>query len=69
MIKRDDLKGLRLDKCSEDYSIRIPEVLKKHLDNLPAHSKASLKEELLLVMAKMVHENNFNPEMYLSTQD
>jgi hypothetical protein len=29
----------------------------------------TLKQAILLVMAKHLHKNNFNPEQYLSSQD
>ena len=63
----NDLKGIQIDKCTENYTIRIPEVLKHHLDSLPARNKTSLKEAVLLTIARHIHEYQFDPEKYLST--
>ena len=58
----------RMDKCTETYSLRIPEVLKNELDKLDAATTASLKEKLLFVLAREIHQSKFDPLVYLSTE-
>jgi hypothetical protein len=65
----DNMTGVSIDKCTENFSIRVPEVLKGKLDNLSKPQKAELKQRVMYLMARYLHENNFNPELYLSTQD
>ena len=60
-------RGLQMDKCTELYSMRIPEVLKVHLDKLTSREKNRLKQKLMLDMAKAVHESRFDPDTYLSS--
>lgn len=60
--------GVETDKCSENFSVRIPEVLKDGLDKFSDSQKKRLKEELLIVMAKHVHDSLFDPAQYLSTK-
>lgn len=57
------------DKCTENYTIRIPEVTKKHLEKLPSQLKAKLKKKILIAMAEVSHENSFDPGEYLKTSD
>ena len=63
------LVGVEIDKCSESFSIRIPEILKDKLDKLSAPQKTLLKEQLLLVMARHVHDSLFDPAQYLSSRE
>lgn len=69
MIKGEDLKGIEIDKCTDSYTVKIPEILKHHLESLPAKQKTSLKEDVLLTIARHIHEYNFNPAKYLSSRD
>ena len=68
-MQERDLMGIEIDKCIETFSIRIPEILKNNLDKLSPSQKATLKQELLYIMAKHVHDSAFNPEQYLSTKE
>jgi len=54
-----------IDKCTETFAIRIPEVLKIHLDKLSIHQKRQLNEEILVCMARAVHSARFNATVYL----
>ena len=63
------MNGVEIDKCSENFTVKIPEILKVKLDRLSAPQKAKMKQELLYVMAKTLHRNEFDPEMYLSSKD
>jgi hypothetical protein len=68
-MQEKDLVGIEIDKCVETFSIRIPEILKLNLDKFSPSQKARLKQELLFIMAKHVHDVSFDPEKYLSTRD
>ena len=63
------LVGVDIDKCTESFSVKIPELLKSGIDKLSAPQKAKLKEEVLYVMAKHVHDSLFDPADYLSSRD
>lgn len=69
MLDRELMNGIDIDKCTESWSVKIPEVLKDKLDKLSSPQKASLKQDILLVMAQHLHKNDFNPEKYLSTRE
>jgi len=61
--------SLTIDKCTENFSVKIPEILKFSLDKLTSPQKTKLKQEILFVMAKHIHDSNFNPEKYLTSRD
>jgi hypothetical protein len=69
MFEGDDLKGVEIDKCTETFSVKIPEILKHNVDLLPAQTRAKLKEAILLTIARHIHENAFNPAQYLSSRE
>lgn len=58
-----------MDKLSENYTIRIPAVLRENLSKLPPLVKKNLNEKLMVEMARAIHENRFSPESYLSSKD
>ena len=64
-----DLTGIDIDKCTESWTVKIPEITKSKLDKLSAPQKAKLKEDILLTMAKRLHEYEFTPAEYLSSRD
>ena len=66
-MQHDGLMGIDIDKCTESFSVKIPEILKHGLDKLSSPQKAKLKEELLLIMAKHIHDSVFDPANYLSS--
>ena len=55
------------DKLSETYSMRIPEITKNKIDKLPPPIKRKLNYELLLTIARVLHEAEFNPCDYLKS--
>lgn len=55
------------DKCTEQFTMRIPEVLKLDLDKLSKKQKSDLVETILITMARAVHNARFNPEIYLKS--
>lgn len=57
--------SLDTDKRIEDFSLRIPEYTKTFLDKLTKHQKSRLNEQILIVIAKAIHEAKFNAEEYL----
>ena len=56
----------QIDKLTEQYTIRVPEILKKQIDQLPMQHKRRLTEAILVAMAKVCHEAAFDPTLYLS---
>ena len=58
---------IEIDKCTEMFSIRIPEILKEDIDKLSTRQRKELNERILIEMARAVHTANFNPLMYLKT--
>ena len=58
-----------IDKLTEQYTMKIPEILKVQLDKLSAPSKSELKMDIMYVMARHLHKNNFDPEQYLSSRN
>jgi hypothetical protein len=63
------MTGIEIDKCTESWTVKIPEILKAKLDKLSSPQKAALKESILFVMAKHLHEADFNPEIYLTSRE
>lgn len=61
--------GGRVDKLTEQYTIKIPSKTKQMIDELPPDFHRKLREDLRLTMAKVIHEwrswQNFKPEVYL----
>ena len=57
--------SLDTDKRIEDFSLRIPEYTKTLLDKLTKHQKSKLNDELLVTMAKALHNAKFQAEEYL----
>jgi len=66
---QDELRGVDMDKCTETYSVKIPEILKHNIDLLPSPIRAKLKDAILLTIARHIHENSFDPAKYLSSRE
>jgi hypothetical protein len=60
-------EGLKTDKRSAVFSIRIPEITAINLEKLSSAEKSSLNNDILKVMARHIHncKNYFDEEMYL----
>jgi len=58
----------QVDKLTENYTVRVPEILKKQIDNLPMSHKRRLTEAILVAMAKVVHDARFDPIVYLNEE-
>lgn len=55
------------DKLTELYSLRIPEITKAEVDRLPAALQKKLNHEILITIAKVIHESKFDPNLYLKS--
>lgn len=64
-----DLSVFEMDKSTEVYSMKIPEVLKVRLDRLSRTQKVGLNNSILYEMVKAVHMSNLEPELYLKSSD
>lgn len=58
-----------IDKLDDTFTFRLPEVTKKHIEKLPTDLKKKLNIKLLLSVAEILHEADFDPRKYLSTKD
>lgn len=58
----------QVDKLTEQYTIRVPEILKKQIDKMPTTHKRRMTEAILVAMAKVVHESRFDPLVYLNEE-
>jgi hypothetical protein len=58
-----------IDKLDDTFTFRMPEVTKKYVEKLPSDLKKKLNIKLLLSVAEILHEANFDPRKYLSTKD
>ena len=57
-----------IDKLTETYTLRIPEITKSEIDRLPPLLKSKLNNEILLTMARVIHESKFDASLYLSAE-
>jgi len=60
------INGLEIGKCIEQYTIKIPETLKRNLEKLSNTQRTELKAELLVCMAKACHDSKFKPSEFLT---
>jgi hypothetical protein len=58
-----------IDKLDDTYSFRLPEITKKQVDKLSPPFKKKLNLKMLLVIAEVLHEAEFDPRDYLSTKE
>jgi len=56
-----------IDKCTEVFSIKIPDITKSKLEKLSPSQKKKLRDEILMAMAHVLHEAEFNPSLYLKS--
>ena len=57
------------DKLTESYSLRIPAITKEMIERLPKRFKKVLNEEILLVIARVLHDSRFDPNFYLASKE
>lgn len=63
------MSAIKIDKLNEQFSMRIPEVTKTHLEKLTPEQKKSLYNAILVLIAKHLHDSTFDPSIYLSTEN
>jgi len=56
--------GTTEEKRLEIFQIRVAPRLIEEIKNLPKLQKAELNEEIILVIKKKAHMNNFDPDQY-----
>jgi hypothetical protein len=61
----EDVARLVTDKLTEEFTLKIPEVTKQRLDKLTKSQKKFLNERLLVAIARVLHEAEFDPIRYL----
>ena len=54
-----------IDKLTETFSIRIPEITKHMIDGLSKADKVRLNESVLVAIARVLHESKFDARLYL----
>jgi hypothetical protein len=69
MFLNEDLMHIETDKLTEQFSMKIPEVLKVGISSLSPDQRKKLNLQLMVCIAKSVHDSRFNPETYLTSRD
>ena len=59
--------SFEIDKCTEQFTFRIPEILYIEVQKLSRVQKSDLIERLIVSMSRAVHDAKFNPEIYLNS--
>lgn len=57
-----------MDKLDQEHSFRTPEILQSRIRRLSRAKVTQLNERLLIETAKFFHEEEFNPDCYLSSE-
>jgi rRNA-processing protein FCF1 len=60
--------SVETDPLNEQYALRIPTVTKRKLDKLSRAQKKALNEQLLITIARAIHESEFTPSEYLKEE-
>lgn len=53
------------DKLTEEYTLRIPECTKRRVDRMSKLQRKSMNEQILVIIARFLHEAAFEPGRYL----
>lgn len=56
---------LNMDKLTEVYALRIPDVTLKRIGGLSSAQKKQMNEQILIAIARFLHESSFDPVRYL----
>lgn len=56
---------LNMDKLTEVYALRIPDVTLKRIGGLSSAQKKQMNEQNLIAIARYLHESSFDPVRYL----
>ena len=60
---------IEIDKLTEQYTLKIPEILKVQLSSLNPDQKKRLNMTIMVEMARAIHDSRFNPESYLTARE
>ena len=64
----EEYQCFKMDKLMEQYPVRIPAVLKEHIEKLTPDQKKALNIQLIKTMSHAIHEANFDPSVYCSSE-
>lgn len=64
-MSNETMNGIELDKLTETFSLRIPEITKHMIDNLSKADKTRLNEAIILTIARILHDSKFDAQLYL----
>lgn len=67
-LNQEAMLSIEYDKLSDNFSIRVPAITKKHLDRLTPAQKKILNEKILFTISKVLHDADFNPTKYLKEE-
>lgn len=69
LITEDQTLSLEIDNLTEQYTLKIPEILKVGVSSLSQSDKKRLNKNIMITMAREIHRSKFNPMSYLSTHE
>lgn len=70
MTDKEVMDALRdIDKRTADFSLRIPEITKLKIDQLPLAYKRRLNDCILLTMDRILHDADYIPGKHLKTEE
>ena len=69
LITEDQTMTIETDSLTEQYTLKIPEILKVGVSSLSPSDKKRLNNNIMIIMAKEIHRSKFNPKSYLSTNE
>jgi hypothetical protein len=64
-MPEETLSGIEIDKRSEIFSLRIPEITAHMIAVLSKSDKAKLNDAVLITIARILHESKFDAQLYL----
>ena len=65
-VNEERLMHIEIDKLTEQYTLKIPEVLKVGLSSISPDERKKLNLRLMIEMAKAIQDARFNPAFYLT---
>lgn len=63
--QEDCMLSIEMDKRLKTVSVRVPDVTKIGVDKLDAKQKKDLNEDILVTIARHLHNAAFDPSKYL----
>lgn len=64
-IVETEMAEFKCDKLTEEYTFRIPDIIKRLLDRCSKIQRKTINERLLVTMAECLHQIKFDPTRYL----